>query len=97
ILTNGLVIFSKDNFYSSFLLSHVIYIKDESIAIQAITGIPPQELYPHPETGNVMWRQTVQVSEELGAILDKMVCYHFSDRYQSATAVLQDLKRFSTK
>lgn len=67
------------------------------IAIQAITGIPPQELYPHPETGNVMWRQTVQVSEELGAILDKMVCYHFSDRYQSATAVLQDLKRFSTK
>ncbi|MEH2289778.1 CHASE2 domain-containing protein [Nostoc sp.] len=67
------------------------------IAIQAITGIPPQELHPDPETGNVMWRQTVQVSEELAIILDKMVCYHFSDRYQSATAVLQDLKRFSTK
>ncbi|MHC5742877.1 MAG: CHASE2 domain-containing protein [Nostoc sp.] len=67
------------------------------IAIQAITGIPLQELHPDPETGNVMWRQTVQVSEELAAILDKMVCYHFSDRYQSATAVLQDLKRFSTK
>ncbi|MEH2084832.1 MAG: CHASE2 domain-containing serine/threonine-protein kinase [Nostoc sp.] len=64
------------------------------IAIQAITGILPQELHPDPETGNVMWRQTVQVSEELAAILDKMVCYHFSDRYQSATAVLQDLKRF---
>nr|WP_230966101.1 CHASE2 domain-containing serine/threonine-protein kinase [Nostoc sp. NZL] len=63
------------------------------IAIQAITGIPPQELYPDPETGNVMWRETVQVSEELAAILDKMVCYHFSDRYQSAAAVLQDLKR----
>ncbi|MFW9264908.1 CHASE2 domain-containing protein [Nostoc sp. CALU 546] len=63
------------------------------IAIQAITGIPPQELYPDPETGNVMWRQSVQVSEELAAILDKMVCYHFSDRYQSAAAVLQDLKR----
>ncbi|MEH2044472.1 CHASE2 domain-containing protein [Nostoc sp.] len=67
------------------------------IAIQAITGIPPQELHPDPETGNVMWRQTAPVSEELAAILDKMVCYHFSDRYQSATAVLQDLKRFSTK
>ncbi|MCW5317104.1 CHASE2 domain-containing protein [Nostoc sp. KVJ3] len=63
------------------------------IGIQAITGIPPQELHPNPETGNVMWRQTVQVSEELAAILDKMVCYHFSDRYQSAAAVLQDLKR----
>ncbi|MCC5608580.1 CHASE2 domain-containing serine/threonine-protein kinase [Nostoc sp. CHAB 5834] len=62
------------------------------IAIQAITGIPPQDLHPDPETGNIMWRQTVQVSEELAAILDKMVCYHFSDRYQSAAAVLQDLK-----
>ena len=40
-----------------------------------------------------MWRQTVQVSEELAAILDKMVCYHFNDHYQSAAAVLQDLKR----
>ncbi len=63
------------------------------IGIQAITGIPPQELHPDRETGNVMWRQTVQVSEELAAILDKMVCYHFNDRYQSAAAVLQDLKR----
>ncbi|MEH1841286.1 MAG: CHASE2 domain-containing serine/threonine-protein kinase [Nostoc sp.] len=63
------------------------------IAIQAITGIPPQDLHPDPETGNIMWRQTVQVSGELAAILDKMVCYHFSDRYQSAAAVLQDLKR----
>ncbi|MEH1964176.1 MAG: CHASE2 domain-containing serine/threonine-protein kinase [Nostoc sp.] len=63
------------------------------IGIQAITGIPPQELHPDPETGNVMWRETVPVSEELAVILDKMVCYHFSDRYQSAAAVLQDLKR----
>jgi CHASE2 domain-containing sensor protein/predicted Ser/Thr protein kinase len=62
------------------------------IGIQAITGISPQELQPDPETGNVMWRQA-KISEELAAILDKMVCYHFSDRYQSATAVLQDLKR----
>ncbi|MEH2054601.1 MAG: CHASE2 domain-containing serine/threonine-protein kinase [Nostoc sp.] len=63
------------------------------IGIQAITGIAPQELYPDAETGNVIWRQTAEVSEELAAILDKMVCYHFSDRYQSATAILQDLKR----
>ncbi|MBW4565310.1 MAG: CHASE2 domain-containing protein [Mojavia pulchra JT2-VF2] len=62
------------------------------IAIQALTGIPPQELQPDPETGNVIWRSQAQVSEELAAILDKMVRYHFSDRYQSAHAVLQDLK-----
>lgn len=63
------------------------------MGIQAITGTPPQELQPDRETGNVMWRNRAQVREELAVILDKMVCYHFSDRYQSAGAVLQDLKR----
>ncbi|MBH8565377.1 CHASE2 domain-containing protein [Nostoc sp. CENA67] len=63
------------------------------MSIQAITGIPPQELQPDPETGNIIWRQTTQISEELAGILDKMVRYHFSDRYQSAAAALQDLKR----
>lgn len=62
------------------------------IGIQAITGTPPQEFPPNPETGNIIWRQTTNVSNELAAILDQMVCYNFSDRYQSATAVLQDLK-----
>lgn len=62
------------------------------IGIQAITGIPPQELQANPETGNIMWRNRINVSDELAAILDKMVCYHFGDRYQSANAVIQDLK-----
>ncbi|WP_413171060.1 CHASE2 domain-containing protein [Anabaena azotica] len=62
------------------------------IGIQAITGTPPQEFPLHPETCNIMWRQITNVSNELAAILDQMVCYNFSDRYQSATAVLQDLK-----
>jgi CHASE2 domain-containing sensor protein/tRNA A-37 threonylcarbamoyl transferase component Bud32 len=65
------------------------------IAIQALTGVPPQELPPDLETGNVRWRQWAKVSDELATILDKMVRYHFSDRYQSATAVLQDLKRIA--
>ncbi|MDM9379970.1 CHASE2 domain-containing serine/threonine-protein kinase [Chlorogloeopsis sp. ULAP01] len=65
------------------------------IAIQAITGIPPHELQPHPETGTVEWRHQAQINETLAAILDKMVCYHFSDRYQSAGEVLQDLKKFT--
>ncbi|MEO3704479.1 hypothetical protein AAFM79_06200 [Trichormus azollae HNT15244] len=42
-----------------------------------------------------MWRQTTNVSNELAAILYKMVCYKFSDRYQSATVVLQDLRSIS--
>jgi CHASE2 domain-containing sensor protein/predicted Ser/Thr protein kinase len=63
------------------------------IAIQAVTGVMPQQLQANQETGTVMWRQWAEISEELAAILDKMVRYHFSDRYQSADAVLQDLKR----
>ncbi|MGJ5672070.1 MAG: CHASE2 domain-containing protein [Nostochopsis sp.] len=63
------------------------------IAIQAITGIPPHKLHPHPETGTVEWRHGVKISEKLAEILDKMVRYHFSDRYHSATEVLQDLKK----
>ncbi|KAB8330836.1 CHASE2 domain-containing protein [Scytonema tolypothrichoides VB-61278] len=61
------------------------------IGIQALTGLSPHELQPNPETGTVMWRQRTQVSEKLTQILNKMVCYHFSDRYQSASAVLEDL------
>ncbi|WP_414565358.1 MULTISPECIES: CHASE2 domain-containing protein [unclassified Anabaena] len=67
------------------------------IGIQAITGIPPQELQLNSETGNVMWRQTAQVSDELAEILDKMVRYNFSDRYQSAAAVIQDLNQVAGK
>lgn len=65
------------------------------MGIQALTGILPQQLQPDDETGNVMWREGAQVSAELAEILDKMVRYNFSDRYQSANAVLQDLKRIS--
>ncbi|MEA5566722.1 CHASE2 domain-containing serine/threonine-protein kinase [Anabaena sp. UHCC 0399] len=65
------------------------------MGIQALTGISPQELQPDPETGNVMWRESAEVSAELAEILDKMVRYHFSDRYQSANAVLQDLKQIA--
>ncbi len=62
------------------------------MGIQAITGIPPQELKINPHTGNFVWQNQISVNTKLAAILDKMVCYHFSDRYQSATAVLHDLK-----
>ncbi|ARV62869.1 serine/threonine protein kinase [Nostocales cyanobacterium HT-58-2] len=63
------------------------------IGIQALTGLSPHELQPNADTGTVIWRQWAQVSGELAEILDRMVCYHFSDRYQSASAVLQDLKQ----
>ncbi len=65
------------------------------IGIQALTGISPQQLIEerHSEKGNVAWRHLANVGDELARILDKMVEYHFSDRYQSANEVLEDLNR----
>lgn len=63
------------------------------IAIQALTGVSPQTLNINPDTGNVEWHQLAQVRDQLAAIIDKMVCYHFSDRYQSAAEVLEEIKQ----
>ncbi|MFM7559030.1 protein kinase domain-containing protein, partial [Cylindrospermopsis raciborskii] len=63
------------------------------IGIQAITGNFPQELPLDPQTGNVVWRDLINVSDHLADILDKMVCYNFGDRYFSTTSVIEDLSR----
>ncbi|MFB2881311.1 CHASE2 domain-containing protein [Floridanema aerugineum] len=65
------------------------------ICIQALTGIQPHDLLllQDLETGNLNWRHLARISEELAQILDRMVQYHFSDRYQSALAVLTDLQK----
>ncbi|MCL1472359.1 serine/threonine-protein kinase [Argonema antarcticum] len=62
-------------------------------AIQALTGVSPDELKEDPETGEISWRESAQVSKQLAAILDKMVRSHFRDRYQSAPEVLNDLQK----
>jgi len=63
------------------------------IGIQALTGIPPHQLKPSEETGDISWRHLANVSEETGKIVDKMVRYHFPARYQTAAAVLEDLRK----
>lgn len=61
------------------------------IAIQALTGIDPINLEEDTD-GEVVWRNYAQVNDKLGSILSKMVRYHFRDRYQSASEVLQALE-----
>jgi CHASE2 domain-containing sensor protein/serine/threonine protein kinase len=65
------------------------------ICIQALTGIQPHDLLllQDLETGNLNWRHLAKTSNELVLILDRMVQYHFSDRYQSALAVLIDIQK----
>lgn len=62
------------------------------IGIQALTGMQPTQLLEDAESGEVIWQHLVEVSPELAAIINQMVRYQFSDRYQSTTQVLAALQ-----
>jgi len=68
------------------------------IGIQAIAGLDIQDFFNDKKTGELVWhystedRPMVQISDKLEKVLNKMVRYHFNDRYQSAAEVLQDLR-----
>ncbi|MFN6562553.1 MAG: protein kinase domain-containing protein [Nostoc sp. ChiSLP01] len=67
------------------------------IAIQALTGINPadfgtQGLPRNPHTGEIDWRNQIQVSQQLAEIIDTMVLYDFRQRYPTATSALQALE-----
>jgi eukaryotic-like serine/threonine-protein kinase len=66
-----------------------------TIGIECLTGIFPGEL-PKNADGEIIWRDRAEVSNEFADILSKMVRYHFRDRYQSATEVLQVLHSLKT-
>lgn len=61
------------------------------IAIQALTGVRPSQLAYNPQTHNLIWRDRATVSDEFAAILEKMTQFHFNDRYQTASEVLDAL------
>lgn len=61
------------------------------IAIQALTGILADQLPIDGSSGEVVWRDRVQVSDRFANILTKMVRSNYRDRFQSATQVLQAL------
>ena len=63
------------------------------IGIQALVGVPALQIPKDLETKEVIWRDRVQVSDKLAAILDKMVAYRHQERYQSAMEVSKDLQQ----
>lgn len=63
------------------------------VAIQALTGLRPSKLGEDPNTGEILWRDKIQVSDGLADILDKMVRYDFRVRYQSVSEILVDLQQ----
>ena len=62
------------------------------IGIQALTGLFPRELEDDPDTGEILWQHLTSVSSGLAVILTKMTRYHFKERYQTVTEVLQALR-----
>ncbi|PSB27734.1 protein kinase domain-containing protein [Stenomitos frigidus] len=61
--------------------------------IQALTGVLPRELGEDAQTSELDWRvHSPGVSDELAAILDRMVCYDFRDRYPTAVEALESLR-----
>ncbi|TFI50962.1 serine/threonine protein kinase [Mastigocladus laminosus UU774] len=61
------------------------------IGIQALTGVHPTHLPEDHHTGEIIWQNRASVSVELASVLNKMVHYHFKDRYQSAQEALSAL------
>ncbi|HAX84913.1 MAG TPA: serine/threonine protein kinase [Cyanobacteria bacterium UBA11370] len=65
------------------------------IGIQALTGKMPIELQEDLNTGELLWEHLVSVSRGLVYILNRMVRYHFKDRYHSAGEALQALRQLT--
>ena len=66
------------------------------VAVHAITGVHPHKLRKYDsKTGNKIWRDRIVVSNSFGDVIDRAICFNFSDRYQSATEMLASLKNLS--
>lgn len=61
------------------------------VAIQTLTGMRPSQLPQDFNTSELVWRDQAKVVESLAAFLDKMICYHYIHRYQSALEARQAL------
>ncbi|MEA5552044.1 tetratricopeptide repeat protein [Anabaena cylindrica UHCC 0172] len=62
------------------------------IAIQAMTGLSPDQLEKDDDSNEIVWRNHATVTSEFADFLDKMVCYDFRQRYASATVALNALQ-----
>ncbi|MBD2136737.1 serine/threonine protein kinase [Anabaena sp. FACHB-1237] len=62
------------------------------IGIQALTGIDALNLKEDSVTRKIIWRNSSKVSHKLANILDKMVSYDPTERYETTQKALKDLK-----
>jgi serine/threonine protein kinase len=62
------------------------------ISVQALTGLIPTQFPLDPDTDEICWQQQAKVSPDLASFINKLVSYHFKDRYQSAIEALEALQ-----
>ncbi|MDX2097229.1 MAG: serine/threonine-protein kinase [Leptolyngbyaceae cyanobacterium bins.59] len=60
--------------------------------VRALTGLPPDKLQEDPDTNTILWQARAVVSDELEALLSRMVHQDFQKRYQSVAEVQSDLQ-----
>jgi serine/threonine-protein kinase len=59
--------------------------------IYLLSGKSPKDLNYDPMTGELLWRNQVQISDHFANVLQKMLEISVRHRYQSAEAILKDL------
>jgi serine/threonine protein kinase len=62
------------------------------LALQALTGMHPSQFGRQPN-GEVIWRSHATVSNQLARIVDKMVSYEPTQRYQTTDEVIAALEK----
>ncbi|NES68099.1 MAG: protein kinase [Okeania sp. SIO2D1] len=67
------------------------------IAIEVLTGMRLNQFPENPSTGEIIWKDRVNVSDDLGRILDKMVAEYWINRYQTVDEVMGELKNIGKR
>ncbi len=67
------------------------------IAIQALTGLLPNQIPEDSITSEFCWHDRAEVTPTLADIIDRMVRFDFRQRYQSASEVLEALQPLLTR
>ncbi|MFQ3584092.1 MAG: serine/threonine-protein kinase [Cyanobacteriota bacterium] len=62
------------------------------IALQALSGIPPQKVFRDPLTGELRWHDLASASAPFTAFLDRMLCCDWRQRFPSAVEALEALQ-----
>ncbi|MCJ2543661.1 serine/threonine-protein kinase [Thermostichus vulcanus] len=62
------------------------------IALQALSGLPPQKVFRDPLTGELRWHDLASASAPFTAFLDRMLCCDWRQRFSSAVEALEALQ-----